>query len=369
MNRWLAILLLCVLARFANAADSAEPHRFLLVVDSSQSMTSRKAALLRTIRGLIGSGFQSQGRVGDALEIWTFATGARTNVFPTQQWDPRGAAYFAEMAAVFLEEEKFLGRTRFSAVADDLNAWVSRQADALIFLITDGEDPVQGIPHDIEINSYISPRRSRARSARRVFLVSLLVRAGRVTEWRAHDGIGKLELPLLPVREIPKPPAAATNVVAVSVVTTPPPEPEPPPVVEFPPGAKVIAPELAPEITPVEAAVPEPGPQASPQAPVAAPTAQAETPAPTNAPSPPADEIIPPPTPVKIEVPPVAAATNFQDPPEAQPVAVLAPVWRNPGYFLLGGAVFLALITIFVLLRPRRRPDRASLISKSLSDQ
>jgi hypothetical protein len=373
MSRLLLILLLC--APFARAEERI--HQFLLVVDTSQSMRSREESLVRTVRALVQSGFNGQIEEGDIFGIWTFTSELHTNRFPAHLWEPRRRALHAEMAVQFISEEKFLGRTEFRSTAEELSRWVARQENALVLLISDGEDQIVGIPNDIEINNYIIPRRARARAAKRVFLISMLVRQGRITEWVGYEGLGKLDLPLLPVREKEEPVVAAAAPVA-PVVT--PEEPPPAPVIELPPGAKIVAvdPPKPAEVTtptpdPVQTTVEskpvdeelikekEPG------------VARKEEPVPTQtepakAEPPPKKEDVAQAEPISIASTnqPTSKVSTNREPSVA---TVMSPAPRKPIYFVVGALMVLIPVLLVLLLRKRRPAEHASLISKSFSQK
>jgi hypothetical protein len=332
------------------ARAEPEPRRFLLVIDTSQSMDARKGSVIKTVRGLIRSGFGGQIMTGDTIDLWTFASDLRVDRFPTQYWEPQRAPLLSEIAAQFLASEMFQGRTFFKNISTPVNTWIDNQPEALLFFITDGEDPVMGVPKDIEINDFIGEGRRHARAAKRVFLISMLVRNGWVTEWRGHDGIGKVELPLLPVREPELPP-----VVAEEPKTPEPAVSEPPlPVIELPPGARVVT---------VEPSSPAPE--------IAAPVATPEPPA----------AIVKEPEPLAVEEESSVNSALPEPPPEMvekvvvpepvatpPPLGAVAPVSRKSVYFAIGAGVLLTMIAFFLFFR-RRRSGGASLISKSLWDK
>lgn len=388
MKAILAILLLLV------AAAHAEPaYQFLVLVDGSQSMNSRQDTAVRKVRDLVRSGFQNQAMEGDVFDLWTFTTELKTNRFATQVWTGTNQ-FHAEAAAEFLEREKFIGRTRFANIAEELNAWIARQSNALIFIFTDGEDAVRGVPNDLEINSYIAPRKGPARTAKRLFLISYSVKEGRVAEWMAHDGLGRFLLPRLPGRE-PLKPALAT---AASLEKNPAGEspaqpvfePPPPPAIDLPPGAKVVAAEPPATTTPEppmaqteskteiempKAAEPparqeesKPAELESISAPVvgAAPILKSEPKIESSTVETKAQPAASIPGPIQ-EVSRVKAETTKTNETVAaeSPLAVAAP--RTGVYFMLGAGVMVLLIAVVLL---RRSPgEKASLISKSLSQK
>jgi hypothetical protein len=359
--RLFLLILLCSITALAETPV----YRFLFVVDSSQSMGSRKASATKSIRAAVHSGFGGQTMPGDTIDIWTFADRLQVNRFPAQRWNPKEAGLSAEIAVQFLEAEKFVGRTRFSNVAPEINSWIATQTNAMLFLVTDGDDAVLDLPIDLEINEYIAPRRAQARRAKRAFMIAMLVRDGRIAEWRGHDGLGPLDFPKLPVREVEKPPVAAEQVEAQE----PTPEPPPPPVMELPPGAKIVAVESPPASPPPlkteEMAAPTPV-AAVPQEPEPAPVAGVQeelreaviTEPIVQSPVTDSTEVLKIEEPSPAAVPP--AVTN-----ESSTLAVVTPVTsRKPVYFALGGAIVLVLILLMLL---RRKPAEGSLISKSLS--
>lgn len=362
------MLMLCALAA------RAESYQFLVLLDASQSMASREASAARKVRELVRGGFQAQAQPGDVLDVWAFTSELKTNRFVTQLWNSSNHLAQAELAGRFVESEKFAGRTRFKSFADELNSWIARQPNALLFIVTDGEDAIVGLPNDLEINSYVSPRRGAARTARRTFLVGFKIQSGRVTEWLAHDGLGPVQLPRLPDRATVLPAVAAAEPISAEEPAKPAPEPPPAPVFDLPPGSVIVtqppvvnAPEPAPkqEEAPAAVAVAEPPsttvaetktvelPAAPPRAeePAKVEAAPVEAVAPKPA-EPPANRVEPVPSP--------AATTN-----DIRAVAVAVPARRWSFYYVLGGGV--AVLLLALVLRRRPTGEKASLISKSLS--
>jgi hypothetical protein len=350
----------------------------MVLLDGSQSMASRESSASRRIRDLVRSGFQDQIVPGDSLSAWTFTSELKTNRFVTQVWSATNSPLLAEFAGRYVESENYSGRTRFTGFAPELNAWMARQSHALVLFLTDGEDPVMGLPNDIEINEYMSQRRGPARTARRAFLVAYLVEGGRVTRWLAHDGLGPVQLPRLPIPEPPPRPAAVAEPAEEKAPIEEAPQA---PVIELPPGAKILQNPPPPSPVAIEPAAPAPE-LAAAEEPEA--TLAKEMPDALVEPVPPqteAAQVVTSPEVAEVkgvttqEAPPAAASESSIAPSVASatngvtaPAATLAdpePLSRR-SFPYAAGAIVCGLIVAAILLKRPRKTD-ASLISRSLT--
>jgi len=254
----LSLALLPLSAAPAEPVSPPAPYNFLIVVDTSQSMSLRKPVAVKVTRELIQSGFHRQMHPGDTLDLWTFDSESRIERFPPQLWERPVAPRIAVHAAQFLHNVKFQGKSRFANVAKDLKSAVAHTETALVVLITDADAPVSGLPFDLELNERLALERKKKPSLRQIFVVSMLAEGGQFTSWHLNAGGDTVELLSLPERPEPVPilAAAPAPVTAAPEPAAPEPEkiPEPPMVFNFPPGARVTA--AAP--LPPEAATAEP---------------------------------------------------------------------------------------------------------------
>ena len=115
MKRFLTVVCFCVglNARGEESLSTNEiagprpVYRYLLVVDTSSSMSRQKAITTDTIGKLILSGVSGRIRTNEAWSIWTFDDRLHTNVFPAQMWDPRRRGEAANRAYRFLRDQRF----------------------------------------------------------------------------------------------------------------------------------------------------------------------------------------------------------------------------------------------------------------------
>src|SRR6266536_849632 len=125
-------------------------YRYLILVDTSSTMSRQKTLTLQTVVELILSGMGGRIRTGDAWNIWTFDDQLHTNVFPAQMWDLRQRAMVADRAQRWLRDLRFNKKKEerldqpLTALADE----AQRSGALTAFLFTDGMVPVKGTPFD-----------------------------------------------------------------------------------------------------------------------------------------------------------------------------------------------------------------------------
>jgi hypothetical protein len=256
--RYLTILLCLITSAAAQERKTStiEQYHFLFVVDTSISMAPRKAVAIQMMRELIASGFVGQAETGDSVDIWLYDQENDISRFPPQIWEETDRARIADVAARFIEKQPFNGRSRFAAVAGDLEALLPNTKKLLVIILTDGEEPLSGISPDIEINEYVG-KLKHAILPGHPFVISLAALHGRFGRWAVYNGDGRDDLASLPRRPLPK--SLVAKAAAKPAAKPPEKKPEPvkpaekkvedqPIIFSLPPGARLAnpAPEPAP---------------------------------------------------------------------------------------------------------------------------
>jgi hypothetical protein len=369
---WLAALFFSGVAR---AADSAE---FVMLIDLSSRMASRREATARTIRDLAATGIHGRMQEGQTLTLWFYDTAFSTNM-PPLVWDSRRAGEFAQRAEESFKAKKFLkvGRPK----GPTLQPVVGKTDWFTAMILTDGYLPFSGTPFDNEINSSLSAERDRFAREKKPFLVTLLARKGEWMAFNVHTNLtGAVELPRLPENWETMEKAVAVLRGAMTNSTKPKPM-KVAPVVEKPKIEEPIAiAPIKPIEKPIEAAlVPKIKEQET------APKVQTQ---PVQVSQKPPDEPKAVNDPPKAEVPEikqmVELAPSVPAPPiasqssntaQAPPVAALVQVAPArvdfPWPLLLAGFGMFAAVGALVYLRLAQStpPARGSLISQSLDSE
>ena len=206
MKRFLAFVCLCAglntrgeESLSTNEIAGPRPvYRYLLVVDTSVSMSRQKAITLDTVGKLILSGVSGRIHTNEAWTIWTFDDRLHTNVFPTQMWDPRRRGEAANRAYRFLRDQRFkkkkgrLDKT-LAAVTDE-----AEFSGALtVFLFTDGTEPMKGTPFDEPINAIFTRHAAGMRKAKKPFVAVLVAQDGKFVAHSVSPGGESIYVPRL----------------------------------------------------------------------------------------------------------------------------------------------------------------------------
>ena len=225
---------------------SAE-NRFLFVVDTSFSMRRLDNASREVIFELVHSGLHQQMRMGDTFSIWTFNAQPYVGKYPLEVWDPRKNLQLAEAAARFVKAQRYGGQSRLGPLFKKLSQVISDVQDVNIFILSDGDTPMEGTPFDKSINATYRINVGKMRTAKKPFLTTLVAQAGQITHWSVTIGDQHFRIPAAPTPEpiVPTISAAPTSTA---------------------PEVRAIAPANQPQPTvPITAAPALPGSFASPQ--------------------------------------------------------------------------------------------------------
>lgn len=349
------LILLSATLTMARAQDAAPPDlpaknlKFLVVVDSSYSMLTRRESTMGSVQGLVSSGFQDQIRPGDKFAVWAFNEEIDSASFTPLVWDPKRADFLAREASLFAGGYGNKGRANFDLFLRELSYLSELTTNVLVVLFTDGAERLYGLPFDGLVNTAFEKEGLSLRAASRPFVVSFCMQQSRFTQGMVFAGRGPLRLPILPGQAPSETPPPAPAVVKQATRTAPRPLPQPapvpkierlkqtqpttPPVVlNFPPGANINSDDTPSPLALAEKPKPAPvltTPKTSPPttkvaqtaATAPAPKAVVSNPPPVQASSEKKAETNPPVAVAAVTPAPPAQKPPQSKPPESQPVA------------------------------------------------
>lgn len=232
-----------LLAGPSPGAEDPPSTRFLLIVDTSFSMSAKRPTTAAWIREVVGGGFQGQIRAEEQFEVWTFNERVDTTTFPILEWNPAESGRFAEVAARRILATKHEKRTLYSPIIETLQ---ELEGNSLVVLITDGDEKLSGTPFDAEVNKRFAADGVRLRQAKQPFMVSFLIENRRWRELTILNEGQVFQLPEIKRPAAPVPPPvdlaaklaeAAAQAAAQTAATV---MPAPPVVIELPPGARIL---------------------------------------------------------------------------------------------------------------------------------
>jgi hypothetical protein len=392
----------------AQTAPQIGGDRLLFIFDTSADMKKRLPAVQAEVTTLLSSSLGGQLRAGDSLGVWMFDQDLRTGQFPLQPWRPEDAVTIASSINKLVGKQHYANNTRFNALQPQLNQLIQNSERLTVLIFCDGGDEIKWTPYDAGINQVFQQRLAEQKRTRQPFVLVFRTQLGQYAGCTMNFPPGMVRVPEFPPP--PAPPAPAK---------TPPPEPPPAPKVKPPP----IGPPLIIIGTKVETNMPPPATNSAPMTPAnvvpaapnnpvvptipvappppanpmpvvqtnAIPAASAIPFAPTN-PVAPKNPIIPSPpanpaSAVQANAAPTTS-TNSSPPANFPPVTTakiipispsnstpptnalaLPPEASSPARrraLVIGGALLIAAIALAALAVFRRRPDRSSLISRSM---
>jgi hypothetical protein len=310
---------------FLTPAGRAQPEpeitdsRFLFIFDTSADMKKRLPAVQTELIQLLSTSLGSQLRGGDSIGVWTFDKDLRTGQFPLLHWSPDDAVTIAASINKLVGKQRYANGTSFNALQPLLNQVIQSSERLTVLIFCDGEDEINWTPYDPGINEVFQQRLAEEKKSRQPFVLVLRTQFGQYAGCTVNFPPGMVSFP-----EFPPPPV-------LEPVSPPPPAP-----VAAPPP---IGPPLIIVGTNVEAKWPPPP----------------APPLPTN-PAPVMPTNIVPTAPTNLVAPTNMAAHSSETPgPDRKGELAI-------GAALLVAAVALGALAIF----NRRRPDRSSLITRSM---
>lgn len=350
--RWLCALLalLALLALPLNApAQPTRPERWLLVFDLSSAMKKRLPATEEVLKNLFATGAEGRLQAGDNIGVWTYDRRIRSGQFPIAVWNPQEATTLTTNLIAFLRSQPFSADSQMAVLQPGLGSVIASSERLTIVIFCDGSSDITATPYDNGINQSFADAFAERKKSRQPFVVLIRTLSGKYIGCTVNFPPGTLNIPPF----LAPPPPAVTNPPPAVVVAPTKPLPTVVPdliIVGTKVGTSDVA--LAQTVLPPKTNAPAiESPKSVAAANIAAPAMPVIH---TNS------LPITAPTPVAVQIPSPAPATN----------AVAATTHeRNISPLIYIGVSLLAVVSLVVVLivRAARRPQ-SSLISSSMQD-
>lgn len=367
-------------------------QRFLFVVDISSGTKSLDAANRQALFDLIFTGLEGQMRTGDSFGLWLFNDELHAGQFPMQVWVATNTLASASLAAKYLREQKYSGRSRPDVVMKRLLSLIKSVRDLNVIFVSNGEKSLEGTPFDTNIAGVYERRKADRNKEQKPFVTLLVAHGGAIVSGAVVLAGEYMALPERPLPAL----ASAVGTNRVSTVTSAvAAHPAAAPKVEIgePQTTVSLNPQPAPPqkkkviqfVTKTNSALPANSVAATASLPAStqiagAVTTQSEArpPAPAPVPVAPLPSLFSDPMPVVAREPalppdavPLAAMTpaSASASPVAAPAVVMLPAGTSAGLLLTIGGGLLAgcLALLFLVVRRARHERNGSFITQSMS--
>jgi hypothetical protein len=241
MKRFLALILLLQICLITGlAAQSALPVRsldYLIVVDTSYSMSRLDDQVLSWVHDLVISGFGGRIQPNQSYAIWTFNEKVNTRLFSPKIWSPELNRLLAADSVRYLKAQRFEKQTYLNEAIHEIKNAVAAHPDLIVFLISDGKERLQGTPFDQQITAACVDVVPRFGRARRPLILTFVCRESQFVAWSltlAGNPVQFPDLSFLEDRKQRQPGSGSTDVPAAAkpqeVVSATAQQPTPPPV-------------------------------------------------------------------------------------------------------------------------------------------
>jgi hypothetical protein len=197
LARLFAVVLCLGLVCFAVASPPQE-RRWLLAIETSESMEPRKQGLYDTLENLFRSGFDRRLQPGDSIGVWTFNQEVLTGQFPLQTWSTDQGPRINQQLRAFLETRSFQRLGNPSAAVALATEVARRSAHFSLILICTGQEPISGTPFDSLINAALRDMRRTQRRTRQPVLVVLRSEHGQWIDYTVGQPPWPVQIPLTP---------------------------------------------------------------------------------------------------------------------------------------------------------------------------
>ena len=195
---------------------------FVFVIDVSSSMSPRMQTAGLTVADMIERGISGKLKDGDTIHLWTYTDRLNTNIMPALKWVATDARHISNL--VFLKI-KNLSATKNYAVPIDVNRVLTagNLSNVTIYIVTDGNRKVQGIPIEEEISNVFLFNKDRWKKERFMCIIGLDFRNKVLVNW----AVGEADIlsSIKTIAKMPEPsvekPKAEDKGVKVENVTEP----------------------------------------------------------------------------------------------------------------------------------------------------
>lgn len=197
-------------------AGNSTNATIVFIVDVSLSMGSRIQSAGLAVADMIERGISGKLKDGDKIELWTYTDKLNTNVMPSLTWFAGDARHISNL--VFLKI-KNLRATRNYNVPMNLNRAfsVSHLSNVTVYVVTDGNRKIQGIPIEEEVSNVLLFNKDRWKRDRFVCILGLDFKNNVLVNW----AIGEADIlsSIKTIARMPEPPKLVDQTTEKEVKT------------------------------------------------------------------------------------------------------------------------------------------------------
>lgn len=181
----------------AVAAENPEgsPIRYLIVVDTSASMSMDREVATNAIEKLLLGGFNGRVQTGDLVSVWTFGEKLNNSVLAPTMWTTESRPQIAGRTLRALRDVKFAKTPNMAEAINAIKKSAMRSGSLDVFLVTDGAVPVQGTPFDREIDRVFQQHGAAMRKVKKPFIVALSAHNGELAAHAISPGGNRVFIP------------------------------------------------------------------------------------------------------------------------------------------------------------------------------
>ena len=235
-------------------------NRFLFIVDTSASMKSAADDMLQAVGEIVDSSASGQLHRGDTLGVWTFNAQLYPGVLPLQKWTPEDKKEIALRTAGFLKQQRYGKESRLTAALEGMYAVIKGSDIITIFLISNGQSPIQGTPFDDQINALYAENLREMKKNRKPIVTVLQAKRGKIIKYTVNALPWPVVIPEVPIPIKTAETAVATAPEATATETAPPAPKPTPALAPAPQPAPTIVEKKTNPVPAVTAPVPTPAP-------------------------------------------------------------------------------------------------------------
>jgi len=187
MKRILAVIVLlqaCLRTGLpAQSIPTPPPLDYLIVVDTSYSMSRLDDQVCAWVHDLIATGFEGRIQPNQSYSIWTFNEKVHSQLFSPKIWSPELNRLLAADSIKFLKIQRFEKQTFLNKAIQEIKQALTVHPDLTIFLVSDGKERLQGTPFDQQIRAACLEVVPRIGRARRPLILTFVACNGQFVAW------------------------------------------------------------------------------------------------------------------------------------------------------------------------------------------
>lgn len=201
---WIAGILSFVLSGFSLSAQNFEERHkstsekvFLFLIDSSSSMSAKANTVSLAIADMIEHGVSGLMDSGDTFLIWIIGNKIQTNLFKPMKWRKDDARHISNTAFLFLQSIRYGKTAKFDSIFSEISAFIRKQPQLILYIVSDGAKPINGTPFDKEIYNVFNLNYSKWQKEKIPVITAFVIENGIFVDW----AIGEMR-PLSPINTI-----------------------------------------------------------------------------------------------------------------------------------------------------------------------